>query len=99
VVVAVPGLGRLTLNLAALMSVILASGGAMWVFSNQLRMLPFLWESSKAMVSFLGVTLRARWVTLRARWVTLRARWVTLRARWVTLRARWVTLRGCLGDV
>jgi len=38
IVVAVPGLGRLTLNLAALMSVILASGGAMWVFSKQVRL-------------------------------------------------------------
>lgn len=35
--VTVPGLGHLTLNLAALVSVVLASAGAVWVFSKQVR--------------------------------------------------------------
>mmetsp|Transcript_39400 Transcript_39400/g.75489 ORF Transcript_39400/g.75489 Transcript_39400/m.75489 type:complete len:693 (+) Transcript_39400:128-2206(+) len=48
--VTVPGLGHLTLNLAALVSVVLASAGAVWVFSKQVRMVPYLLQGSRALL-------------------------------------------------
>ena len=58
--VTVPGLGQLTLNLAVLVSVMVASGGAMWVFSSQIRMAPYLYKTTKSLLINTALKVHSR---------------------------------------